>query len=167
MVTMARTPERGARGRKARTLPVQAPPQIGRGWELGLTILGMVATIATLGSYTAVVNQMDEATFTSSVRPILFPQAGADLTDAAAYEIGRTLAAWFGFTLVAVLVLAAIGIFKMRRRPWRRSTGWWLAAAGLVCLVGSQLIFYPVAFPFFLAAGLFAARSIPDRSTQQ
>ena len=37
-------------------------------------------------------------------------------------------------------------------------------AAGAVCLLGSQLILYPVAFLFFAAAALFVLRPLPEGS---
>ena len=40
----------------------------------------------------------------------------------------------------------------------------WALAAGLACLLGSQLILFPVAFVFFVAAGLFALRPVTDGS---
>ena len=83
---------------------------------------------------------------------------------AEAHELARTLAAWFSVTLIAVLLLSAIGWFMARRRPWRRTAGWWILAAGLACLLGSQLILFPVAFIFFVAAGVFALRPVTDGS---
>src|SRR5699024_11626996 len=86
---------------------------------------------------------------------------------AEAYQLGRTLAAWFGVTLIVLLLLSVIGLFFTRRRPWRRSSGWWFLAAGLVCLLGSQLILFPVAFVCFVAAGCFALRPISDGSPSE
>src|SRR5699024_10909921 len=95
------------------------------------------------------------------VRPVLL--GGADQVSAAeAFEAGRTLGAWFGFTLLLVLVLAAVAILALRRRPWRRRTALWLLAAGLVCLLCSQLIAYPIAF--FFCAGLLVVRPVRDGS---
>jgi hypothetical protein len=58
-----------------------------------------------------------------------------------------------------------VGLFIAWRRPGRPSTGWWFAGAGLICLVGTQFILYPVAFFFFLTAALFAVRSTQQGSS--
>lgn len=131
--------------------------------EQVLGVLAMVVSAVFLGGFTLVMNGLDEASFTSSGLADLLglQEAGA----AEAYHVASTLAAWFGFTLVAVLLLAAVGLMATRSRPWRRRTGWWFAAAGVVCLLGSQLIGYPFAFIFFLTAGLFALRPVEPRST--
>lgn len=138
------------------------PPQISRRAEVWCAAVGMVAATALLGGFTLVMNGLDEQTFATSGMPELLGLG--ELNDAQAYNLASTLAAWFGFTLVAVLLLAAVGVLVARGRPWRRTAGWWFLAAGLVCLFGSQMILYPVAFIFFVCAGLFALRRIEHRS---
>ena len=125
--------------------------------------LGLVAAVVTMGGFTTVVNQMDEAAFGEIVAPVLLGE-DPGRTAAEAYRIGRTLAAWFGTSLVAMLLVSAIGITHMHHRPDRRSPGWWFLAVGLICLVGSQLILFPIAFLFFVVAGLFALRPISEGS---
>ena len=140
------------------------PPSIRRTVELWLTGVGAVLATLFLGGFALVVNRLDEVAFAEVVQPVLL--SGADqLSPAEAFEAGRTLSAWFGLTLLLVLVLAAVAVLLTRSRPWRRTPGWWLLAAGAVCLWGSQLIAYPIAFFFFLGAGLFAARPVRDRSS--
>ena len=67
---------------------------------------------------------------------------------------------------VVVVLLAVAGIAHTRSRPHRRLPGLWFLAAGTVCLLGSQLILYPVAFLFFAAAALFALRPVPEGSSR-
>ncbi|PFG44286.1 hypothetical protein ATJ88_3008 [Isoptericola jiangsuensis] len=140
---------------------VDRPPR--RTVEVWSAAAGMVLTTVLAGGFALVVNAVDEQTFADSLLPAL--RETGTVADGvaldAAFTGARTLAAWFGFTVVTVLLLGAIGIFLARRRPRRRGTGWWFLAAGLVCLVGSQLVLYPVAFLFFVSAGLFALRK-PD-----
>lgn len=142
----------------------QPPAHVSRTLELWCAVIGMAAATIFLGGYVLVMNSLDEASFAESGLAEYLGLAG-DVTPALAFEIASTLAAWFGFTLIAVLLLAAAGLLGMRQRPWRRRTGWWFLAAGLVCLLGSQLILYPVAFLFFACAGMFALRPPYSGST--
>jgi hypothetical protein len=132
--------------------------------EAGLAVAGMILSTVLLGGFTLVMNRVDEAEFLDFLYPEL-RGVGVDLAPDQAYEAARTLGAWFGFTLMVVLLLGAVGVYVAGRRPARRATGWWFLGAGLVLLVGSQLLLYPIAFLFFLSAGLFALRKpehLPD-----
>lgn len=137
-----------------------AAPLPRRRAEVGLALAGLAVGGVILGGFSLVMNRIDERDF----RETLYPEmeaAGFDLSVAGdPYEVARTFGAWFGLTLLVLLAVCAVGILLARRRPRRRSTGWVFAAAGLVCLVGSQFVLYPVAFLFFLGAGLFALRRI-------
>jgi hypothetical protein len=132
-------------------------PAVRRTAETCLAVAGMVASAVFLGGFALVMNRTDEGTFLDELYPAM-TDAGITVASTDAYDAARTLAAWFGFTLVVVLLVSAVGIYVARRRPARRTTGWWFLAAGLVCLFGSQLVLYPIAFLFFVAAGLFALR---------
>ncbi|MEU2202522.1 hypothetical protein [Isoptericola sp. NPDC019482] len=136
-----------------------------------LWVAGVAAALTTLslGAFTVVVNGVDEATFADTLYPLLADggvAGAAGVPVGVAYEATRTLAAWFSFTVPVVLGLTVVGFAVARRRPARRSTGWWFLAAGLACLLGSQLLLYPIAFGFFVAAGLFALRSTDQHSDQ-
>lgn len=139
------------------------PPRTRRTAELWLVGIGMLLSAVCLGGFSLVMNQVDAPTFERVIMPSLL---GADsgMGRDEAYEVGRTLGAWFGATLIVVLLLSVAGIFFARLRPTRRSTGWWFLVAGLACLLGSQLILYPIAFVFFVSAGLFALRTVTDGS---
>ncbi|SKC38587.1 hypothetical protein [Krasilnikoviella flava] len=142
-----------------------AVPTIRRTAETWLAVVGMVASAVFLGGFALVMNRTDEQAFLDTLYPAM-TDAGVAVASADAYDAARTLAAWFGLTLVVVLLVSAAGIYVARRRPVRRSTGWWFLGAGLVCLFGSQLVLYPIAFLFFVAAGLFALRR-PDPTVGQ
>src|SRR5699024_6931545 len=139
----------------------QPPPRVRRTLELWLVGIGMALSLVGLGGFTLGMNQADQPTFESVIMPAL---TGTDpgMPSAEAYQLGRTLAAWFGVTLIVLLLLSVIGLFFTRRRPWRRSWRARLLAAGIVCLLGSQLILSPVAFVFFVAAGCCALRPISE-----
>lgn len=138
-------------------------PRMRRRVEMVLVGLGMTAALIAQGGYTLVMNRIDQATFEEVVMPSLIGESSG-LSGAEARVIGDTLAAWFGVSLIVLLLLATIGIAHTRARPSRRTPGWWFLAAGLVCLLGSQLILYPVAFLFFAAAALFVLRPLPEGS---
>lgn len=138
-----------------------ARPRTSRRWELAVAAVGAVLATVLLGGYARVIGSVDLPGFTESLYPALLGatgQSAAELSPEAAYTSARTVAGWFGFTLVGVLLCCAVGWFIARRRPERKVAGWLFFAAGLVCLVGSQFILFPVAFFFFLSAGLFALR---------
>ena len=137
-----------------------------------LWVAGVAAALTTLflGAFTVVVNGVDEATFADTLYPLLADggvAGAAGVPVDVAYEATRTLAAWFSFTVPIVLGLTVVGFMRARRRPARRSTGWWFLAAGLACLLGSQLLLYPIAFGFFVTAGLFALRTTDHHSDQR
>lgn len=144
-----------------------AVPAPRRTVEVWVTGAGMALSTLFLGAFTLVINRLDEAEFSTTLYPEM-QRIGLDLAaggvTADAYDAARTLSAWFGCTLMVVLFLGITGIFMARRRPGRRSVGWFFFAAGLVCLLGSQLLLYPVAFLFFVGAGMFALRR-PDPSS--
>jgi hypothetical protein len=148
------------------TEPAAAPaePVLRRTVEVWSAVAGMALSTVFLGAFTVVMNRLDREEFATTLYPEM-RRVGLDLTASGVagdpYAAARTLAAWFGCTLMVVLLAGITGIFVARRRPGRRSTGWFFAVAGLVCLVGSQLVLYPVAFLFFASAGLFALRR-PD-----
>jgi hypothetical protein len=141
-----------------------AAPAFRRTAEVWVAGAGMVLSALFLGAFTLVVNRLDEGEFSATLYPEM-QRIGLDLTAGGAagdaYDAARTLAAWFGVTLMVVLLLGITGVFVARRRPGGRTAGWFFAATGLVCLVGSQLVLYPVAFLFFVSAGMFALRR-PD-----
>lgn len=138
-----------------------ARPSAGRRVGTWSAVAGVVLSTVFLGAFSRVVGGVDLAGFTESLYPALLEATGtpaSELSPEAAYESTRTLGAWFGFTLVGVLLLSTLGFVLGHRFPNRRFAALAFGAAGLVCLLGTQLILFPVAFPFFLAAGLHALR---------
>lgn len=163
MSVMARTPARPGRAETGAGSGA-ATRRVRRTAEYVILGLGLLAALVTMGGFTLVINQMDQAAFTEIVAPALLGE-NSGLDPAQAFEAGRTLAAWFGTSLVVMLLVSAVGVAHMRSRPHRRSPGWWFLAVALICLLGSQLILFPIAFAFFVVAGLFALRPVSERSS--
>lgn len=136
-----------------------------RRWEMWTAGIGLAVSGALQGGFVLAVTRSDADTIDSTIVPAM-RAAGIPLAGVDAHVALNTLAGWFGFSLMAMALLCAVGFFLASRRPRRRSTGWWFLAAGLCCLLGTQLVLYPVAFLFFFAAGLFALRTPHDRSPQ-
>ena len=149
MSTATAHPARPARLRLPRRLP-----------ELVLVGAGVAAALVTMGGFTLVMNHADADTVETVIMPAL--TGGAAGPGADALTMGKTLAAWLGASLVVLLLLVAAGTTHMLRRPASRRPAWWLLAAGLVCLLGSQLVLYPVAFLFLLAAAVIAVPPPPE-----
>src|SRR5699024_12605835 len=78
--------------------------------------LGLVAAVVTMGGFTTVVNQMDEAAFGEIVAPVLLGE-DPGRTAAEAYRIRRTLAARVGASLVALPLLRAVRLPHMPPPP--------------------------------------------------
>lgn len=142
---------------------VVAPP-FRRRAELIVAGIGLAAAAVLQGGFALVITRSDDATLRSTIVPAM-RAAGLDLADADAHVVLNTMAAWFGFSFILVALCTAIGFFFARLRPRRRATGLCFLAAGLACLLGTQLILYPVAFFFLIAAALFAVRTVTPRSS--
>ena len=132
--------------------------------ELIIAGIGLAASAVFQGGFAFVIVRSDDETLYTEVLPAL-REAGIEVSDADASVALNTLAAWFGFSFILVALLCAIGFFFALHRPRRRSTLWWFVGAGLACLLGTQLVLYPVAFLFFLSAALFAVRKPTPRSS--
>ncbi len=139
-------------------------PPFRRRAELIIAGIGMAACAVLQGGFALVITRSDDATLESTIVPAL-RAAGLDLADADAHVVLNTMAAWFGFSFIAVALCTAIGFFFARLRPRRRATGFCFLAAGLACLFGTQFVLYPVAFFFLVSAALFAVRTATPRSS--
>ncbi|WP_243229562.1 hypothetical protein [Microbacterium sp. CIAB417] len=157
MTAMTSTPDASA-------TPSPSAAPFRRRLELIVAAVGFAAAAVLQGGFAFVISRADDQALQESVLPAL-RAAGLEVADADAHVALNTLAGWFGFSLILIALLCAIGWFFAAYRPRRRSTGWWFFGAGLACLFGTQLVLYPVAFLFFLSAALFAVRTpIPGSS---
>lgn len=142
----------------------RAPAPFRRRAEVILASIGLVGAAVLQGGFALLITRSSDETLRTAVLPAL-RQNGVAISDSDADMALNTLAAWFGYSLVLVALLWAVGLFFAHHRPRRSAPGWWFAGAGLACLAGTQLLLYPVAFFFFAAAALFAVRKPTPRRT--
>ncbi|WP_291292126.1 DUF4064 domain-containing protein [Enterococcus sp.] len=124
-----------------------------RNIELLFGWIGGALAVVFLGGYTLIINQISLADFKQLFTPV-FPSimTGMPLTEA--LELFKSLGAWFGFTLLLVLVLIAAASLLLTYRNYRKKAGTLYLIAGICCLIGSQLLAFPIAFFFLIAGGL-------------
>ena len=130
--------------------------------ELIITLSGGFLCLFFLGGFALTILPMDEATYADKVFPFLQGSLQAEELGQN-FEAVKTLSTWFAITLLVVLSLIALASFflKGNRNPGR--AGIILMAAGGVTLIGTQLVAFPLAFLFFLAAALCFFRKQPNR----
>ena len=135
--------------------------------EMITGIVGAVIVTLSLGGFTLITKELDKATYIKVFKPIF----GKDLngTDAQGMELMKTLGAWFGFTVMIVLVLVVLATVFIRNNRSPKLAALFYALAGLATLIGSQNIAYPVAFIFFVVTALCVLRkvetpNVPDKN---
>lgn len=130
--------------------------------ELIITLSGGFLCLFFLGGFALTILPMDEATYADKVFPFLQGSLPAEELGQN-FEAVKTLSTWFAITLLVVLSLIALASFflKGNRNPGR--AGIILMVAGGATLIGTQLVAFPLAFLFFLAAALCFFRKQPNR----
>ncbi|GLI83743.1 hypothetical protein ANABIO32_14400 [Rossellomorea marisflavi] len=130
--------------------------------ELIITLSGGFLCLFFLGGFALTILPMDEATYADKVFPFLQGSLPAEELGQN-FEAVKTLSTWFAVTLLVVLALIALASFflKGNRNPGR--AGIILMVAGGATLIGTQLVAFPLAFLFFLAAALCFFRKQPNR----
>lgn len=131
-----------------------------RKWERIIGVIGMALVTIFLGGFTATINLMKPAQFEQVLKPV-FASALKGMSTKAGLTMFKTLGAWFGYTVVIVLVLGVIANLLLRHHKRIKLAGTMYLIAGLVTLFGSQLIAYPLAFLFFVVAVLCFMRKEP------
>lgn len=129
-----------------------------------LALLAATLTLFFLGGFAVISNHLTLAQYQTTIKPI-FHESLQQLTDQEAVTLFQTLGAWFAVTLMLVLILTAIAWPLLKAH--RKIAGGLLLAAGVVTLLGSQLVAFPVAFFFFLAGGLAFIRKEQVRVQDQ
>ncbi|MFB5760395.1 hypothetical protein [Paenibacillus medicaginis] len=129
-----------------------------RKWEIGLCWLASVLSTVFAGGFSMVILQMPLGTFETTLFPLLQDNDGGLMLQES-YEGMRTLGAWFGITVLAVLILAILaGLCGARSSRLIVATICYMLA-GLCLLLGTQYLGFPLAFCYFVAAALCVIRN--------
>lgn len=112
-------------------------------------IVGAVLVTLFLGGFTIVFNAMNETEYKETILPILGDNF-EKLTTSEGMEFLKTLGAWFGFTVVLVLVCVAVATLFVNNNRYPKRAAIFYLLAGLITLIGSQTLAYPLAFIFFV-----------------
>lgn len=126
--------------------------------EKVLGIGGALLVLLMLGGFSLTVNAMDSSSFQEVIAPVL-GNAMPDATTEQGLLFIKTLGAWFGFTAFTVVGLTALATFFVSKGKYVRRAALFYGLAGLVTLLGSQLIAYPLAFLFFVVTVLCLFRN--------
>lgn len=130
--------------------------------EQWLGWIGVGLSVVFLGGFTLVVNQMTIDQF-SELFTEIFPSVFSQMTDEDAFMQFKTLGAWFGFTLLLLIVLIVVANFLLTYRNYRKTAAGVFVLAGMACLIGTQYLGFPIAFLFFAAAALCVIRKPKPR----
>lgn len=127
-----------------------------------LGLVGAALVLLLLGGFSLTVNEMDTATFREAILPVM----GESLPDISTEEgllLTKTLGAWFGYTAFIVVGLTALATFFVSKGKYIKLAALFYGLAGVVTLLGSQLIAYPLAFIFFVVTALCFIRKQPQK----
>ncbi|MFB5267438.1 hypothetical protein ACE41H_11685 [Paenibacillus enshidis] len=129
-----------------------------RKWEIGLCWLASVLSAVFAGGFSMVILQMPLGTFETTLFPLLQESDGGLMLQES-YEGMRTLGAWFGITVMAVLILAILAGLCAGKNRRLMAAAVCYVLAGLCLLLGTQYLGFPLAFCYFAAAVLCAIRN--------
>ncbi|WP_025680615.1 hypothetical protein [Paenibacillus massiliensis] len=121
-----------------------------RRWELGIGWFGAIVALVFMGGFSVVIGQMSLETFETSLYPMLRENNTA-VTLEDSYEALRTLGAWFGTTVTFVLILVVFASYSLGRKGRYVIAAVLYGLAGLLILLGTQMLGFPVAFLFFVS----------------
>ncbi|UJF15668.1 hypothetical protein LZ578_00180 [Jeotgalibaca sp. MA1X17-3] len=124
-----------------------------RKWEKGIGITGALLVVIFLGGFAVTINQINMADFQDTIVPI-FKDVIPNIETAEGLESMKTLGAWFSVTVFLTIIMVALGTLFVTRNKYPKRAAIFYGLAGLVVLIGSQLIAFPLAFIFFVVAGL-------------
>lgn len=130
-----------------------------RKWEVIIGIAGAVLCLIFLGGFSLTITSMKKSHFEKTVFPILQDSVSIEYVSES-FEAVKALAAWFGVSLLIVLLLIVIATLSIWRNRYPKRAALFYVLAGAVTLIGTQFIAFPIAFLFFIAAVLCLFRKI-------
>lgn len=125
--------------------------------EATIGLIGAILVLIFLGGFAVTMFRVNMGDFQTVIAPI-FEGAIPDIHSAAGFESMKTLGAWFSVTAFLTLILTALGNFFVSGNKFPKRAAAAYVGSGLVVLLGSQLIAYPLAFIFFVAAAFSLLR---------
>jgi len=136
-----------------------------RRWEVIIGIIGLVLCLIFLGGFSLTITSMDESTFRNSVYPIM--QGSSNMNDQTeSFEAMKTFGVWCGISLLVVftfVIVATLLVWKDTHPKWASLL---YLFAGACTLMGTQLVAFPLAFIFFVVAGLCMFRKVGSRKKE-
>ncbi|MFM9277793.1 hypothetical protein [Paenibacillus jiagnxiensis] len=129
-----------------------------RKWEVGICWFASVMTAVFAGGFSMVILQMPIGTFETTLFPMLRESNGGLMLQES-YEGMRTLGAWFGITVMAVMILAILAGLCGARNNRLMAAAVFYVLAGLCLLLGTQYLGFPLSFCYFVAAALCMIRN--------
>lgn len=133
-----------------------------RKWEVIIGIAGVILCVIFLGGFSLTITSMEESTYETTVFPILQEGVSEEYVSQS-FEAVKALAIWFGVTLLIVFILVALAALSIWRNKYPKRGAVLFIFAGLATLIGTQFIAFPIAFLFFITAGLCLLRKIKDK----
>ncbi|BAL62635.1 DUF4064 domain-containing protein [Melissococcus plutonius] len=136
--------------------------------ECWLGFIGVGLTLLFLGGIALSVQQLTIAEYEKTFKPVFASSLG-HLDSEKGVELFRTLGAWFGFTILFVLIFVTLATLFIMKNSAPVKAGIFYMLAGLTTLIGSQLIAFFIAFLFFIAAlcCFFRGEKLNERSSHQ
>jgi hypothetical protein len=133
-----------------------------RKWEVIIGIAGVLLCVIFLGGFSLTITSMEESTYATTVFPILQEGVSEEYVSVS-FEAVKALATWFGVTLLIVFILVALATLSIWRNKYAKRGAVLFICAGLATLIGTQFIAFPIAFLFFIAAGLCLFRKLKEK----
>lgn len=133
-----------------------------RKWEVIIGIAGAALCLIFLGGFSLTITSMEESIFAKTVFPILQESVSKEYISES-FEAVKALAIWFGITLLIVLLLVALATLLIRQNRFPKRAALFYTLAGIVTLIGTQMLAFPLAFLFFLAAGFCLFRKLIEQ----
>jgi hypothetical protein len=133
--------------------------------EVIIGLIGVILSVIMLGGFSLTVTTMEEGTYATSVFPTL--QEGVSMNNLSeSFEAMKTLAVWFGITLLMVLISVVLAISLIWKNKFPKRAAFFYLFAGVATLIGTQMIAFPIAFFFFVASGLCMFRKKIDKEIE-